>query len=797
MQPDGGGTVGQDASRLADPSVLYIVLNPALEESDPQRFAAFFAAFESGYKTTFQGDEAESTAEWLARIRGKEPPQPVMRIVVAVQQGVAVERVVGGVAVEFYVASRCALATYLYVLDEPELRRHGHARSLLDKARGAFDDSNNLEFLLAESEWPERLLACGSPAVEVTVARERLLFFARIGARLINIDYMQPALGPGQKAISYLRLLAIPPAATPKARFDEARLGHAVAHFLSDFYSALSQESKFPPDRSTLVLLQEQCKRQRPLTSLLPRLREADAALCFHFVETLENTPTNKQVMGILRNYTCPVLHSMETDLLARPYRERRPLRTVCVTKAPSDAPADDAGVPVEITFPALIRFNSENRVEERRWPLRRRRVLAYLAFTAFFEARVLVWHLTLRAGRDAAKDDTSHWLDELDLITLQKLADDVANQERLFAPTHDNDERNITKGVEFALPTTEVEGLRGMVMPLDIHGLLSAVAHIAQERARKAAQEKHLSAARVESETLPVPKDAHMSVSATLQILGRRVGATLPFHGIKNLLEREALCGIISCILDFDEIDDAEVRDTLSSSVALDDVLLRVHRVALVYLAEKDRAARMVEKSVGISPYLIVPQATVLCDEWLLKDTESTPAPAPRWWRALLKTTLRAPLTPKHGSNKANVLSRRLAFLESTLRARWIPNVFFYKTERQLFERAFEEGGVSARRTKAEELLLKVKSELQIARDYQRGKFEAIVAGLLGAISVLSLESLIGKVVTEQPRPSNSVPAAGAESELYGLVATAGLALVIGILVYLWKRPERDRQDE
>ena len=101
--------------------------------------------------------------------------------------------------------------------------------------------------------------------------------------------------------------------------------------------------------------------------------------MCFHFVEPLGDSPERTALLDEVRDGTvCPVFHSMETDLLSRAYRTRRLFRTVCFTKP--ESPAGEAGIAVEIDFPRRIVFRSEHRHEERQWPLRRRRVRAYLA---------------------------------------------------------------------------------------------------------------------------------------------------------------------------------------------------------------------------------------------------------------------------------------------------------------------------------------------------------------------------------------------------------------------------------
>lgn len=729
--------------------VICVVLDPALEASDPARFAALFEGFAAGYARVFTGDEAEPIGEWRARIAGKPPPQPVMRIVVAVEQANGGERVIGGVAAEYYRASGCILVTYLYVSDAAAHGHRGHARRLLAEAARACGKLGPVRAILAESEWPEALQANGFTPDAVAVARTRLRFFARLGARMLNVDYLQPPLGPGMAPVPYLRLFVVPSAhdeAQDRAVADD--LAGAVDAFLAEFYAALAQETGTPVDEAALAQLRTQLAQARPLTSPLPRLRLDDVAVSFHFVEPLDNSSASAALLDAMKTYRCPVFHSMETDLLSRAYRMRRLFRTVCLTQRPASEGTDtEAGFPVEVVFPRRVQFQSENRTEMRHWLLRRRRVQAYLAPTFFFDARMIVWHLTLKADPEASAGDAERWLDELDLITLLKLADDGADQEQQVVPADDGGAPlSTTQAVKFRLAG-------GAGAALDLNALLRAVGTAAKERFPDA----------------PLPRGAVPSRAATVQILGRAAHSKPPFFGIDDPLEREALCGIITGILDFDEIDDAEAQDTLTPTVPLDHALMRVHRGVLVFVAEDDRAARTVTHTVGVSPYLIIPHATVLCNEHLLQPFESLASP---------------------GGEPASVsaMSVTLKALEDTLRRKWVPDPFFYSTEKQLYEYALEQGGTAARRAKAEELLLKLKTNLQLAREAQREKFEAIVTGLLGAISVMALDSLVVEFVSRL-LANMGVPKTF-DASLFGHVVTFALATVVGFVIFLWKRP-------
>ena len=244
-----------------DPSVALVVLDADLHRVDARRFDRLLAGFAAGYTTMFHGDEAESSAQWTSRILGKAQPQPVMRIAVAVEGSGETERVIGGAACEYYRAGGCALCTYLYVLDRPEYRHRGHARALLATALTACAALGPVHAALAEVGWPPLLPTTRFGAELIAHAQRRLHFFERLGARRIALDYVQPALGPGQQPVPWLRLLLLP---TPDAQ-DEPALRRALDRFLEEFHAALAQESDKAPDAALLA-------RQRAQVASAPAL---------------------------------------------------------------------------------------------------------------------------------------------------------------------------------------------------------------------------------------------------------------------------------------------------------------------------------------------------------------------------------------------------------------------------------------------------------------------------------------------------------------------------------------------
>jgi GNAT superfamily N-acetyltransferase len=253
------------ATAAGDARVDRVVLDAELQRADPRRFKRLLAGFAGGYATMFHGDEAESPARWAQRIAGRAPPQPLMRIALAVQGSGEAEQVIGGAACEFYRASSCVLCSYLYVLDRPELRQRGHARALLEAAVQACAALGPVHAVVAEVEWPPLLPATRFAPPAVEGAQARLRFFARLGARRVALDYVQPALGADRQPVPWLRLMLLP--LTQPA--DEAARRASLGAFLAEFHAALAQDSGHAVDTELLASQRSQLALAQPLTQPL------------------------------------------------------------------------------------------------------------------------------------------------------------------------------------------------------------------------------------------------------------------------------------------------------------------------------------------------------------------------------------------------------------------------------------------------------------------------------------------------------------------------------------------------
>ena len=150
--------------------------------ADDARLATFHAGI---YMDAFAAHQ-EPLAVWQRALRGELAYALTVRL--AIEDGA----IVGGIAFELYPRSRCGLMTYMVVA--PAAQRRGLGERLF---RGAAGD----------------LRARGARAVLGEVhGEERLRRFAKWGAQVVDVPYVQPSLAPGLPRDPDLVLIAVGPA---------------------------------------------------------------------------------------------------------------------------------------------------------------------------------------------------------------------------------------------------------------------------------------------------------------------------------------------------------------------------------------------------------------------------------------------------------------------------------------------------------------------------------------------------------------------------------------------------------
>jgi len=125
---------------------------------------------------------------WQRALRGELAYELTVRLAI---DG---DEIAGGICYERYPRSACGLVTYMVVA--PAARGQGLGERLLREAAQALY-AGGAPIVFGEAIAPDRLARLDGDYEGATAARRRIERFQRWGARVAQVPYVQPALGPG------------------------------------------------------------------------------------------------------------------------------------------------------------------------------------------------------------------------------------------------------------------------------------------------------------------------------------------------------------------------------------------------------------------------------------------------------------------------------------------------------------------------------------------------------------------------------------------------------------------------
>lgn len=367
-------------------------------------------------------------------------------------------------------------------------------------------------------------------------------------------------------------------------------------------------------------------------------LRFRDAAICYHYIARVKAPGDWKE--------PCPVFNTFESDLMDFQHRARPPIRTHCLTGT-----GDSGNFRMEIRFPASYEFLSEGREYEHSVETPRLPVEYRLSVSIFKRSKLAVVHIVIRPM-------DGHSFNEYDLIRLSKLAgSDAENSGIAGVTTFEVPVGGPCKVKKLAANLLADSGLGGFKL---VGGTLAIETGYGN------------SGTTAESVTLERLLDAlnHPKEKAICRIESLLKGDQAQADRIR------AYVGIISGILDFRNLDAEEIMDTVFSTARYGSQYLAYQRDWLISLVHEDRSVSQVRDSVGMSPYLLIPNAVILQNEWLLKNAKRSAH------KALTKH--------QPPARELEILNRQM---EESL-AGVLGNVFHYPTERALFKSGFRMRG-------------------------------------------------------------------------------------------------------
>jgi hypothetical protein len=389
--------------------------------------------------------------------------------------------------------------------------------------------------------------------------------------------------------------------------------------------------------------------------SLQPTVRPEDARLHFdkfgvalHFVAIPMRSAEDTEAEQLRSPFA-----SFEEDLFSYAYAAGRGESAPFVSQIVHTPSAPET---VWLILPRPIEYESEGRAirlcSDSPIPQDgRRRQLAIRASRTDFQSGVSVFHLVFVRATAQGSDPDAGTLNEYDLIMLSKL-------------WQGGEGWNAAEKVRFAwdgTPEASVRELARAVFDLPL------------------VPPDEPQALRLHP---PVPVGTIQLITSELSPVLALLRDRKPIE--PRLEEAKGLGGILQGLLDFKEIDPQELTDVFAMPKIDGSSFLGMHKGTLLCVMESDRAHETVASTIGVSPYLLLPQALLLHNEAMLKCAETWSQMAP---------------DNDNPSKLEPCINGMLDSLSS-----YLPNVFHYPHERWLFLKGETSRGLRTRQKELNE---------------------------------------------------------------------------------------------
>jgi hypothetical protein len=623
--------------------------------------------------------EAEDAGKWAERLADDEDA-PELRIFVMVDDPEKHNpSILGFVCTERYPTSNCALISYLGV--DSKQRQHHAGTELLKHALAALSQTAP-QAIFTEVHDPDLV----DGAHDVMEPSERFSFFAKNGGRRVPIVYVQPKVDPKRDYVRTLALVTLP----VSGRDHKTIAPEIVGAFLREYYK--TEGGANDPELNAMV--EKLPSKPLPLG---------------HLNEQREEPKFNFTRYGIALHYVCadePRLatpppadepfRSFERDMFAYAYRK------------PDSAPFSTAVVEVpprfrtmELLFASEVQYSAEGKaVTLVQKHAATRQSIEIRACQTTFKSGVSVKHLVLSPARDAP---AAEGLDEYELIKLVKLWEDGEAVQGDFGG----------------------KGPESCVRVQDASGTLHTFNAVATEVFRFTFDPEHPNHPEPKAGTLELfggGLDPEVWTAAT------HVAHYAETHGEEEWAsirrDVEGLAGIVQGIIDFEAIGADELTDVFAGVEVVDHKLEGLHKGTLIALEHEDRPEEKGRPPYPVSPYLLVPQAVLLYNEALIDRANDA-------WR------------PTQSHDKTRALEDASRTIHRALDADFLPNVFHYESERELYKTGHDSRGINERADQFRRRLADVDARYDLFVSQRRNRLDDARTLFLLVISVVSIKAL------------------------------------------------------
>jgi GNAT superfamily N-acetyltransferase len=600
----------------------------------------------------------------------------------------------GGIIADIY--SEIGVVHLIYIAVSKEKRGKGIASMLIkERLPKAIEQIQELfhfdaKALLFESNIPWRTTQ------DSIDPYKRLRLFEYLGAKAIPINYIQPALSETKKEVENLFLLSFPIQGSAHQTLDTSLL----LNFLDAFFKGLGiDEPKHNPffRKMQAELNNISNMNQVKLTGIaqqeIPQIRMHKAAICMQFAGKDEPTFQVDQTI-------CNEFYSYETDLLSAHFQKRRPFQSEFLTP--------QGILPITIHFPANYSYLSEGKRHQKAALRTEVKAQLHLSRSKSLTGNTSTWSAVI----STAPDD---YFSEIECIKLLNFFG--SKQEDV----------NLIDLIEWSceqVSKCKFKAFLGQLLSFTSQEPIEILSGILQT------DTAHI---RFEDSTIQFDwsefylhlKRYNEQHELAEQQFERTYYNDPTFQAVNNIF-----CGFALGIFDFERMDFDEVTDTLIPRKANENYLLILNRGVLLCACHDDDMFAATLASIGISPYLLIPNMVLVNNEFTLNRID----------KAIEQLN-------QQREQKAKVSLTELRAVRSEidhwLNDNYLPNVFQYPTEKDLYEFGSDHRGILIYKSTLEkniQTLDDLKDELIANRQENSDLMMTILLTLLSGIQFQSM---------------------------------------------------------
>jgi hypothetical protein len=561
---------------------LKFIFNSASYAENEGHILTYRHLFESAFPDINEREDFNAIVKRVTTEPAGEEPHSF--IILSVSLEGSETKVNGGLIADWYDGCPAIHLTYIVVDDASRGRNVAKIliRDGMEKMKAIIRDNWGAVltpvFFESNSPWEQ--------GVDSFNKSTRLLIFHKLGARWIDIPYVQPPLDASKKKVRTLFLMVFPDLNTCAGKVSQQE----TVDFLSKLYAGLgiTRPEEDPDFQTMMKSLSEQTDEEghlklKTVPGEFPKYKFSKVSVTWHVIENLSEEQAGKK-----DREPCETFCSYERDLMNFQGQRQPPFSTRLIARG-----FDNQAI---IKFPDFYEYISEGRKQRLFTNNPEINVNIALSCTNFHNSRIRIWSFTITPGYG---EEFSEY-DIIKLATLFSSRQENCNlKDNIRILTSPN-------GTEFK-PESYLLKFGSWRQKPEFQFTGTGIIQIdSNETSGEGAECKDSFAV------------LYSSFSAKPEIntifLEEKYNNDLYFRDLLN-----SMCGITLGIFDFNRMGSQEVTDTLRPiNVCLDSFMI-LARGALISISSEDEILKEVYNTIGVSPYLLIPSVFLTFNEHIV----------------------------------------------------------------------------------------------------------------------------------------------------------------------------------